>query len=166
MKLVTDAHYTGNQAVVAGVLFDNWDAAEPANEYIVNQNNIADYEPGSFYKRELPCLLALISEIKESMELIVVDGFVTLGTEQRPGLGCHLYEKLGCRVPIVGVAKTAFAGTPKECEVLRGRSKNPLYVTAAGICLDEAKIGVNQMHGQHRIPTLLKRVDYLCRHGA
>ena len=52
MKLVTDAHYIGNQAVVAGVLFDNWDAAEPANEYIVNQNNIADYEPGSFYKRE------------------------------------------------------------------------------------------------------------------
>jgi deoxyribonuclease V len=47
--------------------------------------------------------------------------------------------------------------------VLRGGSARPLYVTAAGLSADEAARRVRDMHGPYRIPTLLKRVDQLCR---
>ena len=75
----------------------------------------------------------------------------------------HLYEKTGQKVPVIGVAKNRFKDTPPACEVLRGSSQNPLLVTATGIPLAKAKQNIAQMHGQHRIPTLLKRVDQLCR---
>ena len=47
--------------------------------------------------------------------------------------------------------------------VLRGGSERPLWVTAAGMDPREACARVREMHGAHRIPTLLKRVDALCR---
>ena len=64
---------------------------------------------------------------------------------------------------VVGVAKRpwrgGFAGTPIE----RGDSKVPLYITARGIDLADAAKHVGEMHGPHRTPTLLKRVDRLAR---
>lgn len=39
------------------------------------------------------------------------------------------------------------------------------FVTAVGESLSAAKAGVARMHGSHRIPTLLKAVDQLCRQG-
>jgi len=47
--------------------------------------------------------------------------------------------------------------------VLRGDSRRPLYVTAAGLDPAAAALHVRSMHGPFRIPTLLKRVDQLCR---
>jgi deoxyribonuclease V len=48
--------------------------------------------------------------------------------------------------------------------VVRGtEAKRPLYVTAAGVGVDQAAAWVRSMHGPHRLPTLLKRVDRLCR---
>jgi len=41
-----------------------------------------------------------------------------------------------------------------------------LYVTAAGMRLQEAADRIQRMHGPHRIPTLLKRVDTLARGSA
>jgi deoxyribonuclease V len=38
-------------------------------------------------------------------------------------------------------------------------------VTAVGIDLAEAARRLGEMHGPYRIPTLLKRVDRLCREG-
>jgi deoxyribonuclease V len=63
---------------------------------------------------------------------------------------------------VVGVAKRPFRGAP-ALEVLRGASARPLYVTAIGIDAAHAADGVRRMHGAHRIPTLLTRVDRLCR---
>lgn len=65
--------------------------------------------------------------------------------------------------PIIGVAKTRFGGTPKECEILRGKSKVPLFETAADTSLAEAKANILAMHGANRIPTLLKLADSTCR---
>jgi deoxyribonuclease V len=48
-------------------------------------------------------------------------------------------------------------------EVLRGASKAPLYVSAVGIAADDAATAVRAMHGPHRIPTLLARVDAIAR---
>jgi deoxyribonuclease V len=60
------------------------------------------------------------------------------------------------------VAKRPFHES-QALPVLRRESKNPLFVTAAGIEASEAAEHVRVMHGEHRIPTLLKRADALAR---
>jgi deoxyribonuclease V len=126
---------------------------------------VAPYEPGRFYLRELPCLLAVLARAPAPLAAAVVDGYVWLADETRPGLGAHLFESLGGTVPVVGVAKTRFAGAERALPVTRGDSLRPLWVTAAGIDPTEAAEHVRRMHGPFRIPTALRRVDRLCRHG-
>ena len=48
----------------------------------------------------------------------------------------------------------------------RGSSRRPLYVSAAGMELQEAKRHIAQMHGKFRMPALLKRADQLSRAAA
>lgn len=38
---------------------------------------ILPYEPGSFYKRELPCILSLLKDIYKQLDAIVIDGYAT-----------------------------------------------------------------------------------------
>ncbi len=124
---------------------------------------VAEYEPGQFYKRELPCVLALLQQLEQLPEFIVIDGYVYLDGNQRPGFGKHLYEALAGKSVIIGVAKSRFKDTPAETEIFRGGSKRALYVTAVGISAAEAKGFIMRVHGEHRIPTLLKRVDQLSK---
>ncbi len=163
MILATDVHYTGTGATAAGVVFDDWPDAQPVRTVVSRIAQVADYAPGLFYQRELPCLLALLREHDLHPGCIVVDGYVYLDGWQRPGLGWHLFDALGGTVPVVGVAKSAFAGIGAEHEVRRGGSERPLYVTCAGMALGAAKAHVAAMHGDHRMPTLLRVVDQLSR---
>ena len=71
------------------------------------------------------------------LTIFIVDGYVWLGDESHPGLGGHLYAALDRKIQVVGVAKTHFVGA--------------------------APVNVQAMHGAHRLLTLLKRVDALCR---
>ena len=163
-----DVQYQATQATAAGLLFPAWDKANIANIFTKEISPIAPYEPGFFYKRELPCILSLLEDVAgqqpiNQLESIVVDGFVTLGAEQKPGLGMYVYNSLEQSIPVIGVAKRKFVGTPTDCEVYRGQSQNPLFVTSAGIDLAQAKRHIASMHGDNRIPTLLKRVDQVCR---
>jgi deoxyribonuclease V len=64
---------------------------------------------------------------------------------------------------VVGVAKTSFTGSAFAEPVLRGGSARPHSVTAAGAAARAAAGWIRSMHGAHRIPTLLKRADRLCR---
>lgn len=64
--------------------------------------------------------------------------------------------------PVIGVAKTRFAGAD-AIEVVRGDSARPLYVTAVGIDAAHAARCVTGMAGEFRIPALLQRVDALAR---
>ena len=66
-------------------------------------------------------------------------------------------------VSVIGVAKTSFHDNDAAIEVARGASARPLYVTAEGIDVTRAADDVRRMHGAHRIPTILKRVDRLAR---
>jgi deoxyribonuclease V len=91
----------------------------------------------------------------------VIDGYVWLG-EDRPGLGAHLYEALDRCVPIIGVAKTRFR-CAASAEVYRGGSRRSLFVSAAGLGAHLAAGCIERMHGPYRLPTLLRRVDQLCR---
>jgi len=120
------------------------------------------YVSGEFYKRELPCLLEALKGLSD-IELIVVDGYVWLDEPTHKGLGLYLYNALEKKVPIIGVAKAKFGDTPKECELLRGESSKPLYITSINFSLEKAKEAIALMHGKYRFPTLLKEVDSLAR---
>jgi deoxyribonuclease V len=162
MIACVDVDYRDSEAIAVCVLFQTWDDGFSADEKVERIPKVAPYEPGQFYRRELPCLLAVLARVRESLEAVVVDGYVWLGDEQKPGLGAHLYEALGRTIPVIGVAKTRFMSAT-AAPVKRGKSERPLYVTAAGIDLEVAVRHIQNMHGRNRLPTLLKRVDRLCR---
>ena len=163
MIFAVDVDYKNEAARAAGILFSDWSAPEPESTLITIIQNIEPYEPGFFYKRELPCIPALLKKVPMPLETIIVDGYVTLGKENKPGLGMYLHQSLETSTPIIGVAKKSFKDTPEECKLWRGQSKNPLYITSVAMSLKKAKSHIKNMHGQHRIPTLLKSVDQLCR---
>ena len=159
-----DVHYSEDgRAAAAAVLFSNYSDTEPAAVYTNRLPGAAAYIPGEFYRRELPCILALIQQINEALDEMIVDGYVMLG--DKPGLGQYLYESFDGTIPVIGVAKSKFRGSA-DAEVLRGESIHPLYVTSAGADLQEAAGKIRTMHGPYRIPTLLKRVDLLAREKA
>jgi deoxyribonuclease V len=164
MIACVDVDYRGDEAAAACVLSAGWADEAPAGELVERVVGVAPYVPGQFYKRELPCLLAVLRRVTEPIDVVVIDGYVWLQDESRPGLGAHLYEALGKRVAVVGVAKTQFLSAKVAVPVLHGRgSTKPLFVTAAGMSVNEAADYVRATHGTHRVPTLLKRVDALCR---
>jgi deoxyribonuclease V len=161
--LAVDVGYSACGARAAGVGFNTWSAAEPTRTWTSETGDAEAYVTGEFYKRELPCILHLLSEHGLHPDCIVVDGFVYLDGSSTPGLGKHLFNALAGTIPIIGVAKTAYAGIPHRFHVIRGKSNRPLFVTSEGIDVEAAKEHVRSMHGSHRIPTLLKIADRLSR---
>jgi deoxyribonuclease V len=154
----------GTRARAACVVFANWTAGTPATEHLREIDAVPDYVPGRFFERELPCALAVLEQITQALELVIVDGYVVLDATGKLGMGGHLYAALAGQVPVIGVAKNPFAGAP-AIEVCRGDSARPLYVTAIGVDPRAAADDVRRMHGKFRLPTMLKRVDRLCRDG-
>ena len=163
MILAIDVDYGEGEAHAAGVLFEDWGDAEPKRKILTTVSPINEYIPGQFYRRELPCIQEILKGISEPIDFIIVDGYVYLTDEKKPGLGKYLYDDLDGEVPVIGVAKSSFVNTPPDCEVFRGESNKPLYVTAAGVEKELAKDFIKSMHGEFRFPTLLKEVDSLCR---
>ena len=162
-----DVDYRDDHAIAAGVLFRDWAEETPAREIVERIDGVEPYIPGQFFRRELPCLLALLARVGEPIDLVVIDGYVWLADEAHPGLGGHLYEALGRTTPVVGVAKTCFRSATLAVAVKRGaEATRALFVTAAGVGVEEAARHVGAMHGSHRVPTLLKRVDSACRQAA
>ena len=156
-----DVDYKQTLGHIGGVLIRKWTATQSFKTYNLVVSDIEEYIPGQFYKRELPCILQLMDTIVEPIDLIVVDGYVWL-TPDKKGLGAYLYEALNENIPVVGVAKNYFKDT-QAIKVLRGESKKPLYITAAGIDEEWAAQQVQKMAGEYRFPTILKEVDHLCR---
>ncbi|MCP3140027.1 endonuclease V [Pyxidicoccus xibeiensis] len=157
-----DVDYRTELTVAVCVLFRAWTDSAEASHLVDRGPPAEPYEPGQFYRRELPHLLRVLAQVQEPLQAIIVDGYVWLG-EERPGLGAHLYEALCRAVPVIGVAKTAFHSTGSAVPVLRGQSLRPLFVTAIGMETQAAADHVRRMHGNSRIPTMLSRVDRLCR---
>lgn len=111
----------------------------------------------------MPCLLAVLATLP-MLKTVIIDGYVWLDNASGLGLGGHLYQALGGRMEVVGVAKTKFCSAVEVCEVMRGKSTRPLYISAAGVEASVAAGRVRSMHGKYRIPSLIARADYLCRH--
>ncbi len=163
MIAATDVYYRKGTAIGALILFEDWTSEHPVEELSEFLETVEPYQPGAFFKRELPCLLKLLERVRGRFDTVLIDGYVWLGPENQPGLGAHLYRALEERVPVIGVAKTPFKGSTNAQWVFRCRSRRPLYVTAAGVDPGAAATNIERMYGPHRIPTLLKRVDRLCR---
>ncbi|HEU4734867.1 MAG TPA: endonuclease V [Kofleriaceae bacterium] len=164
MLLAIDVHYTDEAVTTGAVGFASWADAVPSVEWVHRDSeSVAPYEPGQFYRRELPYAIRATIAAREAhpLDAIVVDAHVWL-EPGRPGLGAHLFAALGGAVPVVGVAKSAYR-EGVAIAVLRGESRSPLWVTAEGCDPAIAAQHVRAMHGPHRIPTLLKRADHLAR---
>jgi deoxyribonuclease V len=166
MKLAFDVAYNENNiAQVVCIGFDRWTDTSPKVIYKDFVIGLEEYTPGEFYKRELPCIEKLLKKIDlAGIGLIIVDGFVFLDDLDKPGLGAHLYERLGRKIPVVGIAKTPYGKDMKSVrEVLRGESLKPLFVSAIGVDVDEIAREVKGMHGNYRIPDLIRKLDQLTK---
>jgi hypothetical protein len=95
------------------------------------------------------------------------------GKELTKGLGARLNDAIklryGIEKEIVGIAKNPYHVDIPNChEVKHGlESEKPLYVTCSNV--DNAKyysVLVSRMHGDYRIPTILKAVDKKTREFA
>jgi deoxyribonuclease V len=162
MILAIDVYYINDRAKSVGVLFNHWtDSKNSVESLIIDyQDNVAPYQSGQFYQRELPCIMSLLNKVDLSqISTIVIDGYVHLN-DGKIGLGGHLYNALNKMIPIIGVAKKPFAGNSEYLiEVIRGQSKHPLYVTSMGISLERAAENVQSMAGKYRMPDLLSYLD-------
>jgi len=118
------------------------------------------YRPGEFYLRELPPIRTVCRHAGP-FALIVVDGYVDLDPQGRPGLGAHVHAEFGA--PVIGVAKTAYRTATHAAQIRRGQSARPLYITAAGLTIADAAGLVENMAGPFRIPDALRTVDRLAR---
>lgn len=162
MYIAIDVYYMEDRAKSVGILFENWsDSIADIKEVITDyQDNVAPYQSGQFYQRELPCIIALLNKIDlTKITSIIIDGYVHLN-EGKLGLGGHLYNVLNQTIPIIGVAKKPFLGNSQYLiEVMRGQSKHPLYVTAIGTQLETAAGNIKLMSGKYRMPDLLSFLD-------
>ena len=182
MLACVDVDYRVSDAVAACVVFADPRDAAPLSEHIARVPISAPYQPGQLYLRELPPILAVLAQVSVAtitpgkplgtasgqlprlaplVSPIIVDGHVWLAPQQK-GLGAHLHDAL--HLPVIGVAKHAYRGAP-AIPILRGQSQTPLYVTAVDYDPQQAADLIRNMHGPHRLPTLLKRVDRLSRTG-
>lgn len=161
MKLAIDVFYKDDTAKIVAAAFDHWADRTPTDLFIKYKTPVDKYISGEFYKRELPCLSDLISDLDlNEIEVVIIDGYVYLDNDGKPGLGARLYEHLNGAVPVVGVAKTYFANNKKHVvEVKRGKSQQPLYVTAIGIELCSVAHDIKCMYGEYRMPYILKLID-------
>jgi deoxyribonuclease V len=158
----TDVQYLPDGGARAALVLAAAASFSPVvSEKTVLVPEVAPYEPGAFYRRELPCLRAVLAGALADLELLIVDGYVDLDPSGRAGLGAHAHAEFG--VPVIGVAKTRFAAATHAISVLRGQSANPLQVTAAGLPLADAADLVRSMAGKYRLPDALRRVDQLAR---
>ena len=88
MILAFDTYYFDDKAKTVCLAFKNWFDAEPIRSYEETISGVADYEPGAFYKRELPCIISLLNKIQPNLEevsTIIIDGFVLLDDQKKLG---------------------------------------------------------------------------------
>lgn len=160
MLLAFDAYYTDELTRLVAASFHAWTDPEPIQLHVWKSGPAAAYEPGQFYRRELPLIQTALADFDlQEIQTIVVDGYVYLNDKGRLGLGGHLFEELGGKVPVVGIAKSYFRDN-NAVPVLRGKSSKPLYVTALGMAPEAAAAEkVRTMAGPYRMPDVLAAVD-------
>ena len=162
-KIALDVTYHDHHAVVGLVRFRDWDAAEPLSHAIISCPAAPAYIPGKFYRRELPCLVMALASIASDYSHVLIDGYVHLHEPHGKGLGYHVHEHLAGRAVVIGVAKSRLAMARDFVPICRGRSRRPLFVSAIGMDRFAASAIIARMHGQYRLPTMIRRADSLAK---
>jgi len=165
MKYFFDTYYKGEIATTSCIGINLWTDESISYELIDTINIESEYISGEFYKRELPCILSILKKVKLNQnDILVIDGYVYLDDNKKYGLGAYLFESLNEEFPVIGVAKKNFFGINNlKREIKRGNSEKPIYITAVGIDIEHSVEFIQKMHGEYRIPTILKLVDQKCR---
>ncbi len=121
MKVYIDVYYytdnkTGKEYAhtVAG-LFNKYSDLDFEKVIVTRTDDIEEYEPGNFYKRELPPIIDVLTDIKlhgYDIDTIIVDGYVHMCEDDdvtyHKGLGARLKDYLLSKnidIPIIGIAK-------------------------------------------------------------
>ncbi len=162
MIAILDVQYSGKSARSGLVLIKHWTDSQPASTFTRTFSDCTDYQPGQFYKRELPVLLDILEHSPLLFQTVIVDAHVYL-KQGEPGLGRYLFDALDGNVSVVGVAKSQYCDSQIAVQVTRGKSQQPLFVTAEGLDHQTAADHVVQMHGPYRIPSMLKLADQIAR---
>lgn len=92
----------------AAVLLDA-ETAEVLEAHVARVPTTMPYVPGLLSFRELPALLAVLSQLSRTPDLVFVDG---QGIAHPRGLGIAAHFGLVTGLPTLGVAKKILAGTP------------------------------------------------------
>jgi len=171
MIIAFDTYYYDGFSYTVGGVFESWTDSE-VRYYVTSKRNLIDceYKSGELYKRELPCIMQCLSLVNiENIDTIVVDGFVWLSEDGKgtiKGLGARLNDAIklryGIEKNIVGIAKNPYHVEIPNCkEVIRGlESKKPLFITCSNQEESEYySVLISRMHGDYRIPTIIKAVD-------
>ncbi len=158
-----DVHYRKKTATTALVEFSDFSTCSITRSFVQESEIPAPYVPGKFYLRELPCILKILEQTGKHYQMIVIDGFVFLRKPVCHGLGGYLAKALGYRTIIIGVAKNYFKRARRCVEVTRGRSSKPLYVSAFNMEPESAGLLIREMHGEYRIPSILRITDQLSK---
>jgi len=176
MILALDSYYKADICNTSLVVFKYLDSDKPLYTDTIYTKVTSDYIPGEFYKRELPGIIKILEKLKnEKLDIwnditfIITDSFITLKNDDNEwdGLGAYLDKYLksnGENKTIWGVAKSNFGRCYEISKAtFRGKSSKPLYVQVTNNCIKLAVWAVQKMHGEYRIPTMLKLVDQLSR---
>ena len=130
MKVYIDVYYYIDDITkkeyahtVAG-LFNNYSDLDFEKIIVTRTDNIAEYEAGNFYKRELPPVIDVLKEIKKqgyNIDTIIIDGFVCMcepdGITYHKGLGARLKDYLlenNIDIPVIGIAKHPYKWMYKD----------------------------------------------------
>ncbi len=119
-----DVHYSdAGGGTAALVVCGELALAMVLDEHVANIPRVAPYEPGALFKRELPCIGAVLA-LNGPLDLLVVDGYATLDPGGRPGLGAYAADAFN--LPVIGVGKTPFRASTHAIKVIRGTATRPL----------------------------------------
>ena len=109
MIAAVDVHYRNDGTAMAGaVVFPEFADSTAYRTHTLAISVVEDYVTGQFYKRELPCILAILKTIEEEIDTMIVDGYVNLW--KNPGPGQHLFNTLDGKKKVIGLAKKHFRG--------------------------------------------------------
>ncbi len=97
--------YSDTGAIAAAVTIRDWADATPLATYSVTIPKVEEYVPGEFYKRELPCIQAVLAQLPSTPDTLVIDGYVWLDDQGKKGLGARLYDDLDARIQLSELPK-------------------------------------------------------------